>query len=45
MPLGNMYMYFEQLASAKQTRIKRMGRFRYRCFRLEHKYGKWVKGD
>jgi hypothetical protein len=42
--LGNMHLYFEQLASAKQTRIKLMGRFRYICFRLEHKHGKWVKG-
>jgi hypothetical protein len=42
--VGSRNWYFEQLASAKRTRVKQMGRFRYICFRLEHKHGKWVKG-
>jgi hypothetical protein len=42
--IGSRNSYFEQLASAKRTRVKQLGRFRYRCFRLEHKHGKWVKG-
>jgi hypothetical protein len=42
--LANMHLYFEQSASARHTRVKQMGRFRYICFRLERKYGKWAKG-
>jgi hypothetical protein len=42
--VGSRNWYFEQLASAKRSRVGQLGRFRYRCFRLEHKHGKWVKG-
>jgi hypothetical protein len=42
--MGSRNWYFEQLASAKHSRVKQLGRFRYRCFRLKHKHGKWVKG-
>jgi hypothetical protein len=42
--MGSRNLYFEQLASAKHSRVKQLGRFRYRCFRLKHRHGKWVKG-